>query len=155
MLEATGSVLVLACLSLHLAPVLATVIVATGVAAALYRKSTRGIEATLATALRQLSRVAGQAFTNLRTVRSFAGENLERERFLQHLVTAQASAVKFAAAKAWLEAANRASIHGSLLVLFGLGGWLVSEGHMALRVMLTGIGFTYSLMYATQVRRPR
>lgn len=125
----------------------------TGVAAALYRKATGGIEATLATALRSLSRVAGQAFTNVRTVRSFAGENLERERFLQHVDVSHVAGVQFAAAKAWLEAANRGSIHLSLLILFGLGGWLVSSGHMPLRVMLTGIGFTYSLMYATQVCR--
>lgn len=60
--------------------------------------------------------------------------------------------MEFAHAKAWLEAANRGSIHLSLLIMFGLGGWLILQGHMPLRVMLTGIGFTYSLMYATQVR---
>jgi ABC-type multidrug transport system fused ATPase/permease subunit len=151
-LEATGSIAVLFYLSWRLAPVLGTIIVSTGAAAALYRKATGGIEATLATTLRSLSRVAGQAFTNVRTVRSFAGENLERERFLQHVDVSHLAGVQFAAAKAWLEAANRGSIHLSLLILFGLGGWLVSSGHMPLRVMLTGIGFTYSLMYATQVR---
>ena len=60
--------------------------------------------------------------------------------------------MQFANAKAWLEAANRGSIHASLLILFALGGWLVTNNHMPLRVMLTGIGFTYSLLYATQVR---
>ena len=72
-LEATGSVIVLFALSWRLAPVLATVIVCSGVAAALYRKATRGIEAKLAKSLRNMSRVAGQAFANIRTVRAFAG----------------------------------------------------------------------------------
>jgi len=83
-----------------------------------------------------------------------AGENLERERFQEHASRSYRAGMGFARAKAWLEAANRASIHASLLILFGLGGWLVTHGRMPLRVMLTGIGFTYSLMYATQVRPP-
>lgn len=73
MLEATGSVVVLFCLSCYLAPVLATVIVGTAVAATVYRKVAKGIEARLSNTLRCLSRVAGQAFTNIRTVRAFAG----------------------------------------------------------------------------------
>jgi hypothetical protein len=80
-----------------------------------------------------------------------AGENLERERFMEHVDMSYHAAMQFAGAKAWLEAANRSGIHASLLILFGLGGWLVFDGQMPLRVMLTGIGFTYSLMYATQV----
>lgn len=80
-----------------------------------------------------------------------AGENLERERFMEHVDMSYHAAMQFAGAKAWLEAANRSGIHASLLILFGLGGWLVFDGRMPLRVMLTGIGFTYSLMYATQV----
>jgi hypothetical protein len=39
----------------------------------------------------------------------------------------------------------------SLLALYGWGGWLVSAGLMPLRVMISGIGFTFSLLYATQV----
>jgi len=72
-MEATGSVCVLFCLSWHLAPVLATVIVGTAIAATVYRKVAKGIEARLSAALRCLSRVAGQAFSNIRTVRAFAG----------------------------------------------------------------------------------
>lgn len=72
-LEATGSLLVLFALSWRLAPVLGTIIVCTGVAAALYRRFTRSIESQMAQALRAMSRVAAQAFRNVRTVRSFAG----------------------------------------------------------------------------------
>ena len=72
-LEATGSILVLFALSWRLAPVLGTIIVCTGIAAALYRRFTRAIESRMAGALRAMGRVAGQAFRNVRTVRSFAG----------------------------------------------------------------------------------
>lgn len=53
--------------------------------------------------------------------------------------------------QAWFEASNRGAIHASLLALYAWGGWLVSVGLMPLRVMVSGIGFTFSLMYATQV----
>lgn len=69
-----------------------------------------------------------------------------------HVTSSYKAGMQFANAKAWLEAANRGSIHASLLILFALGGWLVTNNHMPLRVMLTGIGFTYSLLYATQAR---
>jgi ATP-binding cassette, subfamily B (MDR/TAP), member 10 len=81
-----------------------------------------------------------------------AGENLERERFVVHARASYTAGLQFAHAKAWLEAANRGAIHASLVILYSWGGWLVLQGHMPLRVMLTGIGFTFSLMFATQVR---
>lgn len=52
--------------------------------------------------------------------------------------------------QSWFEASNRGAIHASLLALYGWGGWLVSQGLMPMRVMVSGIGFTFSLMYATQ-----
>lgn len=73
MLEAVGSIVVLFYLCWRLAPVLASVIVGTAVAATVYRKVAKGIEGKLAAALSTMSRVAGQAFTNIRTVRAFAG----------------------------------------------------------------------------------
>jgi hypothetical protein len=81
-----------------------------------------------------------------------AGENLERERFVEHARASYNAGLQFAHAKAWIEAANRGAIHLSLVILYSLGGWLVLHGHMPLRVMLSGIGFTFSLMFATQAR---
>ena len=45
---------------------------------------------------------------------------------------------------------RRAAIHASLVALYGLGGFLVSRGLMPLRVLLSAIGFTFSLVFATQ-----
>ncbi len=45
---------------------------------------------------------------------------------------------------------RRAAIHASLVALYGLGGYLVSRGLMPLRVLLSAIGFTFSLVFATQ-----
>ena len=44
----------------------------------------------------------------------------------------------------------RGAIHASLLALYGLGGYLVSKGLMPLRVLLSAVGFTFSLVFATQ-----
>ena len=60
-------------LSWRLAPVLATVIIFTGIAAATYRKVTRTIEARQSNSILSMTRVASQAFLNIRTVRAFAG----------------------------------------------------------------------------------
>ena len=43
----------------------------------------------------------------IRTVRSFAGEGLERERFAEHVAVSQRSGISFAQAKAMLESLNR------------------------------------------------
>ena len=41
-------------------------------------------------------------------------------------------------------------MHLSLLALYGVGGWLVRQGLMPVRVLLSAIGFTFSLVFATQ-----
>ncbi|KAG1652896.1 hypothetical protein FOA52_003936, partial [Chlamydomonas sp. UWO 241] len=58
--------------------------------------------------------------------------------------------LEFANAKSLFEASNRGAIHASLLALYAWGGWLVQQGYMQLGVLISGIGFTFSLMYATQ-----
>lgn len=150
LLEAVGSVLVLFALSWHLAPICSIVVVVTAVSAAAYRKFTRSVEQTQGEALQQMTGVALQALENMKTVRSFAGEALERERFRTQVGSSYLAGLAFADAKSWFEATNRGAIHASLLALYGWGGWLVSEGIMPLRVLISGIGFTFSLMYATQ-----
>jgi len=149
-LEAAGAVIVLFCLSWRLAPAVSLVIVVTAVAAAVYRRSTRPVEAAQSAALQRMAGVAYQAFQNMRTVRSFAGEALERERFQSEVVASFAAGRQFGLAKASFEATNRLAIHLSLLMLYAWGGFLVSKGMMPVGVLVSGIGFTFSLMYATQ-----
>lgn len=45
---------------------------------------------------------------------------------------------------------GRGAVHISLLALYGVGGWLVRQGLMPVRVLLSAIGFTFSLVFATQ-----
>lgn len=149
-LEAGGAVLVLFFLSWRLAPVCSLVIIVSAIAAALYKRATKPLEATQSAALQRMAGVAFQAFQNMRTVRSFAGEALERERFQAEVSLSYKAGRKFGEKKATFEATNRAAIHASLLALYAWGGWLVSQGVMPVGVLISGIGFTFSLMYATQ-----
>jgi len=150
LLEAVGCIVVLFFLSWRLAPVCSIVIVFTAIAAAVYRRHTRDIEQKQGLSLQRMTSVALQAIENIRTVRSFAGEPLERERFQTHVAASYQAGRAFASAKSWFEASNRTAIHLSLLALYGWGGWLVNQGLMPIGVMISGIGFTFSLMYATQ-----
>eukprot|EP00877_Chromochloris_zofingiensis_P003375 jgi/Chrzof1/13038/Cz07g17170.t1 len=149
-LEACGAILVLFFLSWRLAPACSCVIVVSGIAAAVYRRRTRTIEQAQSRALQRMAGVALQAFENMKTVRSFAGEALERERFQSQVAASYAAGRQFGNAKGSFEAINRGAIHASLLMLYAWGGWLVSKGIMPVGMLVTGIGFTFSLMYATQ-----
>ena len=69
LLEATGAVAVLFCLSWRLGPILALVIVATGLTAALYKQQTKTVETGQLNSLAAMVDVADQAFSNIKTVR--------------------------------------------------------------------------------------
>jgi ATP-binding cassette subfamily B (MDR/TAP) protein 8 len=46
---------------------------------------------------------------------------------------------------------NRSATHLSLLALYALGGHLVNARLLPVGVLVTSIGFTFSLVFATQV----
>ena len=150
LLEAVGASMVLFYISWRLGPLMAGVIVATGFTVAQYRLHTKAADAARADALRRVTRVAHQAFKNARTVRSYNGEAFERERFVGYVHEGFREDQRLGRAKALMEMLNRGCIHVSLLALYGLGGYLVHQQLLPISALLTGIGFTYSLVYATQ-----
>lgn len=150
LLEAVGASVVLFYISWRLGPLMAGVIVATGFTVAQYRLHTKAADAARADALRRVTRVAHQAFKNARTVRSYNGEAFERERFVGYVHEGFREDQRLGRAKALMEMLNRGCIHVSLLALYGLGGYLVHQQLLPISALLTGIGFTYSLVYATQ-----
>lgn len=149
-LEAAGTVGVLFVLSWRLGPILAGVIVASVCTAFLYRRQTRSLEASSAAAQQRLAEVASSTFTNMRTVRVFGGEALETQRFQQQVARSYDAGLGFARAKAMLEGIQRSSTHLSLLALYALGGHLVNSRLLPVGVLVTAIGFTFSLVFATQ-----
>lgn len=49
-----------------------------------------------------------------------------------------------------LELINRSAVHISMLCLYALGGWLIAHKHLSTGVLVAAIGYTYSLVFATQ-----
>ncbi|CAG9466655.1 unnamed protein product [Pedinophyceae sp. YPF-701] len=150
LLETIGSCAVLVWLSAKLAPVQSAAVLSLSVFAALYSRWTKALFAKDALAVRRMNDVAGEAFDNIKTVRSFAGESQEEKRFGDLVDSSLESGLGIGRAKSFLEALNRTAIHASLILLFGYGGFLVADGQISLRVLLSGIGFTFSLVFATQ-----
>ena len=148
--EATGSVVVLFALSWRLGPILAAVIVATACIAWLYRRQSKILERKSAESQSRMAVAVDEVVSQIRTVRVFAGESLERERFGAYVSDSYLNGMGFARAKALLECLNRGAIHFSLLALYGLGGYLVNTGLMPVGTLLSAIGFTFSLVFATQ-----
>lgn len=148
--ESLGSVCVLFWLSWRLGPVLAAVIMATAGIAWVYRLKTRSLEQGSAESQARMAACIDETVSQVRTVRIFAGESLERERFRGQVMAAYESGTGFANAKALLEFMNRGAVHLSLIALYALGGYLVNKGLVPLRTLLSAIGFTYSLIFATQ-----
>jgi len=192
LLEAVGSVCVLFALSRRLGPILVGVIIATACIAWLYRRQSKKIEKASADAQQRMAIAVDETVSQIRTVRVFAGESLERERFGGYVMDSFEAGMGFARAKALLESLNRGAIHISLLALYGtslcssfnmhstfccvsryvgryhcclflirspahslahvpaLGGYLVNTGLMPVGTLLSAIGFTFSLVFATQ-----
>lgn len=149
-LEACGAVIVLFALSWRLGPILAFIIVGACFTSSLYKKQTKEVERRNSEALSRMSSVASQAFSGIRTVRSFAGEALERERFGEYVSSSYNSGLGFADAKANLESINRGTVHMSLLAVYSWGGWLVAKGLLPVRLLLSAIGYTFALIFSTQ-----
>ncbi|KAL4535588.1 hypothetical protein Ndes2526A_g06409 [Nannochloris sp. 'desiccata'] len=148
--EASGSVLVLFWLSWRLGPIMAGVIIATAAIAWLYRRQSKVFEQASAQAQARMAACVDETVSQVRTVRIFAGEALERERYANVVMDAYHSGMGFSRAKALLECLNRGAIHASLLALYAFGGYLVNQKLIPLRILLSAIGFTFSLIFATQ-----
>lgn len=149
-LEVVGITIVFCSLSWRLAPVLLVVTLSTAISATFYRRSTKGIEEAQFEALSDLVSIADQAISNIRTVRSFGGEPTELKRFDHSITQSLLHGLQFGRAKSVVEALNRGAVHFSLLVLFWYGGALVRQGLLPYRMLVTAIGYVFSIVYASQ-----
>lgn len=84
-LEAAGAVIILFALSWRLAPVCSLVITSAALAAALFKKFTRSLEAQQAAALQAMAATSLQAVSNIRTVRVFGGERHEMRKYGEYV----------------------------------------------------------------------
>eukprot|EP00903_Cladosiphon_okamuranus_P009724 g9246.t1 len=94
--------------------------------------------------------IAAEAVRNIREVRGFGAEARELSRFQGASQGAAATSVKIGAATGRLEALNRAAIYFSILSVMLVGGRLVQAGKMQAPLLLSFIGFCFSLNFAMQ-----
>ena len=57
-----------------------------------------------------------------------------------------------AGARANLEVANRGCVYASLITLYAFGGGLVRTGRVTVGSLIAAVGYTFGLIFATQVR---
>ena len=98
---------------------------------------------------KQASR-AQETISNFKEVFSFSNQPLEEKRFHEVQQQASTAAIKTGYAKALFEAANRAGIYTNILSLFAVGGVLVAKKIVQPIVLVSFLGYCFSLNFATQ-----
>ena len=91
-----------------------------------------------------------ETISNFKEVYSFSNQPLEEKRFKEMQSVASNTALKTGLAKALFEAANRAGIYFNILSLFAIGGLLVQRKAVNPTVLVSFIGYCFSLNFATQ-----
>ena len=66
-------------------------------------------------------------------------------------VEARTAGLAMAGARANLEVANRGCVYASLITLYAFGGWLVKTGRVTVGSLIAAVGYTFGLIFATQV----
>ena len=98
----------------------------------------------------KMSTTANTAISNIKTVRAFSAERFEYANFLNQLKKSDFIGLQLGKSKASLESLSRFAIYSSLIMLYTYGGLLVVNGAMPVRSLIAGIGYTFSLVFATQ-----
>ena len=111
----------------------------------LFRAAAKEGEASTKQATRVL-----ETISNFKEVYSFSNQPLEERRFSEVQGLASTAARNTGYAKALFEAANRAGIYINILSLFAVGGVLVQKKIVQPTVLVSFIGYCFSLNFATQ-----
>eukprot|EP01025_Chloroclados_australasicus_P043591 TRINITY_DN4675_c1_g1_i1.p1 TRINITY_DN4675_c1_g1~~TRINITY_DN4675_c1_g1_i1.p1 ORF type:complete len:694 (-),score=34.21 TRINITY_DN4675_c1_g1_i1:191-2272(-) len=149
-LDTIGGICLMISISWKLGPIIALVTVSLAVSTGIYKQISKSQESLHANSTTQMNEVASEVIANIKTVRSFGTEALERESFGEFSKQSLRSGVKLGRAKAMLEALTRGAIHLSIVILFAYGGRLVMSGQIPLGTLVQGLGYIYTIMFASQ-----
>lgn len=98
----------------------------------------------------RISDCASETFSAIRTVRSFGGERRQISMFEKLVNAYQSSGIKLGILKSANESLTRVVVYISLLALYCLGGSKVKSGELAVGIMTSFIGYTFTLTFAVQ-----
>lgn len=94
--------------------------------------------------------VASEVIRNIREVRSFGTEDKELSRFQRTVASSVQCSTEVGDASGSLEALNRAAIYASITSVLYFGGKLVATGAMQPTLLVSFIGYCFSLNFAVQ-----
>jgi ABC-type multidrug transport system fused ATPase/permease subunit len=97
-----------------------------------------------------LSARATETIQNLKEVYAFSNAPLELRRYGDIQSGTSAAALATGRAKARFEASNRAGIYANIIAMFSIGGLMVQRGIIIPTVLVSFIGYCWSLNFATQ-----
>ncbi|CAL5404946.1 unnamed protein product [Camellia sinensis] len=148
--EVVGTICILFTLSPELAPLLGLLMLMVSVLVAIYKRSTVPIFKAHGMAQALIADCVNETFSAIRTVRSFGGEKCQMSMFGNQVLAYQTSGIKLGTFKSINESLTRVAVYISLLALFCLGGSKVKAGELSAGIVVSFIGYTFTLTFAVQ-----
>lgn len=147
-LQALGSAAVLAWTSWHLTLLMLLVVPVVAVGAVLFARSIRGLSRRTQDALAEASQVAEQALSNIRTVRSFAREGLETDRYGQRIQLAFEAGRQSARAYGAFQGGLGLAAYVAIAAVLFYGARLVMAGELSVGDLTAFMLYTLYLAFA-------
>ncbi|KAL7214370.1 hypothetical protein ACSBR1_026724 [Camellia fascicularis] len=148
--EVVGTICILFTLSPELAPLLGLLMLMVSVLVAIYKRSTVPIFKAHGMAQALIADCVNETFSAIRTVRSFGGEKRQMSMFGNQVLAYQTSGIKLGTFKSINESLTRVAVYISLLALYCLGGSKVKAGELSAGIVVSFIGYTFTLTFAVQ-----
>ncbi|GMP70102.1 hypothetical protein CsSME_00029103 [Camellia sinensis var. sinensis] len=148
--EVVGTICILFTLSPELAPLLGLLMLMVSVLVAIYKRSTVPIFKAHGMAQALIADCVNETFSAIRTVRSFGGEKCQMSMFGNQVLAYQTSGIKLGTFKSINESLTRVAVYISLLALFCLGGSKVKAGELSAGIVVSFIGYTFTLTFSVQ-----
>ncbi|GMP70107.1 hypothetical protein CsSME_00029103 [Camellia sinensis var. sinensis] len=117
---------------------------------AIYKRSTVPIFKAHGMAQALIADCVNETFSAIRTVRSFGGEKCQMSMFGNQVLAYQTSGIKLGTFKSINESLTRVAVYISLLALFCLGGSKVKAGELSAGIVVSFIGYTFTLTFSVQ-----
>lgn len=150
LLEAVGILVVITCVQPQLALVfgITVPVVALTVAELGKRLGKAAMEEGKASG--KISSLVTEVISGVRTVKSFGGEHAEVERLDDELKETAVISQRIARLKSKVEALNRMALYATLIAISLTGGYLVMSNVLEPTMLLSFIGYVFSLNFAVQ-----
>jgi len=147
-LTAVGAVAVLLWMNWQLTLVMLAVVPVVAVGAGFYGRSLRAVSREVQDALAEATAVAEETLSGVRTVRAFARESAEIERYGSAVERSYALARQRARLGATFQGAVSFAGYGAIAAVLWYGGVLLSEGRMSFGDLTSFLLYTFTVAFS-------